>query len=192
MAYLPVTGPAHIYVGKRPAGDFLYLGTAELAPSIQIVPAFQPVFNDIGGELVEFDSMYDGEKAIVAADINRYNEAVLAAMQARPFHTADSVPGFGNRLSRGTLMLQGGNAYPLYLKYSFFGTTNAVPGMPAGCLFHAAMLSGPDAIIPGTRVKKVSCVWTALPLYTATGANAGSFNLYTLTTADPAGLPAPD
>src|SRR5579859_623880 len=100
MATPFVTGPAHMFVGTtrvtngvpQGAGVVFYLGTSEGSPDIDIKPVYEPVYNDLSGS-TPFDLSYMGEEAYITADLTRWNEAVYAAIQARPRH---SLAGGGN------------------------------------------------------------------------------------------------
>lgn len=158
MAQPFVTGPVWIYVGignavsKTP----VFLGTAEDGPKKQHLVGWEPVMNDVTGSKKPLDQGYQGESAIVRADLTRYNEDVLAALVARPnpFGTR-GLNAFGDL---GALMLTEGLAYPLWLRYPY-ASKAAYSTMPPGDRFVASWLVSPEDYVQGTKPKKVSVIW---------------------------------
>lgn len=193
MAQLWTTGPAHIYVatGKAmpgtlasalSAGSPLYLGTAEGAPDIQVEPSFTPVMNDIGGQKVPTDWMFDGAEALVVVDLTRWNEAVYATTQAWPA-SQDNTSGTFGAADIGTLMAHEGMTYDLWVQFPY-QTKTAYTNMPGGYHFLSAFCIGPSGITPGTRASKRRCIFKAIRAYNTSD---GTWGLYDHTVS---GLPA--
>lgn len=145
MAQPYVTGPCSIFVGVGAGGSPVFLGHAERSPSIQIRPSFSPVFNDIAGQRVPYDYIYDGEEGMVSADVTRWNESVYTTIASRPLHSgADGLNAPGEI---GSLMGLEGLAYPLWLLFPYASKPAMVAGgMPAGYRFAKAFLEGPDGL----------------------------------------------
>lgn len=187
MAQVYCTGPALFYVQFPGESTPKFLGTAEREPSIDIRPAFSPVLNDLGGQRVPFDMIYDGEEAFVSGLINRFNESVYAQLAARPAHLAGRR---GNNISGeiGTLMVQEGKAVTLWVQFPYVAKAAMLGGlMPAGYRFRAAYLEGPDALRPlGTTARKIGMMFHAIRIFSAVD---GSFALYD---HDMTGLPGID
>jgi len=170
MAKLYVTGPAHLFVGPTIysqgqlglTGPLQYLGTAEYAPNIQIRAGYLPVHNDLGGSVVPFDSSFQGEEGFTFVDINRYNEIVLARIQARPRnHFANQQPprGLNYPGDIGSLMIQEGLAYSVVVVFPY-AAKPAMAGMPFGYRFPFSWLLGPDDLKElGTKPRKVGLVF---------------------------------
>jgi len=145
MAQPYVTGPCSLWAGVGSGGSPVFLGHAERSPSIQVRPSFSPVFNDIAGQRVPMDYIYDGEEGMVSVDLTRYNEVVYAALAARPNPGGSrgvNVPG-----DIGTLVGIEGMAFQLWLNFPYAAkAAMAFGAMPAGYHFYAAFLEGPDGL----------------------------------------------
>jgi hypothetical protein len=176
MATPYVTGPVHLFVG--PLSSPNYLGTAERFPRMSIRTGWEPVFNDLGGQRVPFDLLYEGQEAFVSVDLTRWNENVLQVMMARAIST---VPGLDGPLDIGTAMLTENAAGPLWLLFPFGGVKAAfnAPGsgpMPGGYRFPRAILAGPeDFESMGTAPRKIRLIWHCLRFFNPQN---GRFLLY--------------
>lgn len=142
MAQPFVAGPCHIYLGVGVGYAPLYLGTAERSPRILIRPHFADVFNDIMGQMIPYDKVFQGEDGFVLADLTRWNEAVFNAYQARPRlgQRGTLQPG-----DLGSLMKTEGLAYPVWLQFPY-ATKPAYATQPYGYHFYAAIGEGPDEL----------------------------------------------
>lgn len=160
MAQAYVRGPAHIFAGVGMAGTPFYLGTAERTPKIQIRRAFSPVWNDLGGQLVPYDWCYEGQEGFVVADLTRWNQPVLAALQGAPRQTiAAATPGTDVVGDIGTLMVTEGAAIPLWIMFPYTAKA-AFAAQPAGYHFLATWLLGPDDLDENnTKNAKVRLSW---------------------------------
>jgi hypothetical protein len=161
MARQYVTGPAHLFVGvfdRVPK----YLGTAERWPKITERPNFSPTFNDAGGH-VPFDVAYEGNEAFTVAQLSRWTEVVYAQLANRP-HRSQFGRGTNVNGDIGTLMVQEGRTYPLWVWFPYAALKPAAfPDMPAGYRFPNAYLAGPDDLEPlGTTPRKVMLIFHAL------------------------------
>jgi hypothetical protein len=193
MAQTYVTGAIHHYVsfGAKADGTLLragpvYLGTAENRPLVEIQPAWEPVHNDLRGDVKPFDLIYQGEDAIVVTDLNRFNELVYQAMASR----TQNLLGQDTRLDTGALALANNVAFGLWLKFDFFGTIRAPATLPAGYYFPNVVLAGPDTLDQlGTRVRRTRCIFQAIGQYNPT---TRGFLLYGTDAGYFAGLPEPD
>lgn len=187
MAQVYVTGPCDIWVGPnsssggRSGGSAQFLGHSERGPAIQIRDSFSPVYVDLGGPKVPFDMIYDGEDAIVSCELTRFNENVyetiadIAALQA---------PGFNDPGEIGTLMLQEGSTYPLWIHFPYSAKVayqNPASGaMPAGYRFPAAYLQQDSLPALGTTARKMHLVWHCLRQFTVGFSNAEGYGKFTL------------
>ena len=186
MAKLYTTGPAHLFVGPTIyslgqlglTASLQYLGTAEYAPNIQIRSGWEPVHNDIGGKIIPFDQSYQGEEGFTFVDLNRYNEIVLARIQARPRpHFGNPQPPRGHTYPGdiGSLMIQEAMAYSVVV-YFPYAAKPAMAGMPPAYRFPFSWLLGPDDLKEmGTKPRKIGLVF-----YHGRGFNPqnGEFLLY--------------
>lgn len=194
-----VTGPVLIYVGfpTNPAnqagglfgGTIQFLGTAEKCPRWSNRAAWVPVYNDLGGQSIAADVLYEGNECFVMADMTSWDDAVLQALMARPFSlTPDGIDIPGDL---GTMMVTEGAAPTLYLTFPYSTRAPAVrAGMPAGRRFPAAILESPDDFDSmGTAPRKVRLLWHCYRVAQAIGPQGMTWLLYD---SNVAGLPAPN
>src|SRR5271166_2405198 len=135
MAQLFSTAPALIYVaqtgpglapGGGPGGSPVnpgFLGTAEFAPQIHVRREFEPVFNDLGGSRIAFDTMYESKEGFSFMDLTRWNENLFQQLAACPrsinVNPNDPEDGADFNGDIGTLMIQEGLAYTVFLKFPY-------------------------------------------------------------------------
>jgi hypothetical protein len=166
--------------GFDPQGNqILYLGTAEITPTILIQESTIPAYADDQGEQVPRDICFDGEQAWVTADLTRWNETTYAtiARRQRPILAGLGgllpvpIGGFGALTPRGrwhtsaelgTMLHQEGCDHVLYVWFPYAGVP-AFPGMPAGYRFKAARLITDDHNRMGARSRRIKLVWHCLP-----------------------------
>lgn len=147
----------------------VFLGTAERGPRIVFSPRTTPVYCDEFGQHVPFDLLYESEDAFLFAELTRYNEPVLAAVQDRQFKSGDfSIDrGIDRAEGVGTLMkTEGRGCYPVWFSFSYSRKpVFAAAGMPPSYCFPACVAVGPDEFDPlGSRARKVRLMWHALRL----------------------------
>lgn len=198
MAGFYVTGPCDIFVGSL-AGPAVFVGHAERTPSVQIKPSFSPVYCDLFGQRVPADFLYDGEEAMISADVTRFNESTYAFMAQRPDATiagarrGSNIPG-----DIGTLMVAEGYAYSLFLRFPYAAkpafSTGSGGAMPAGYRFLAAFLEGPDDLGPlGTTNRRIRLNWRAArvpSVVTGSSFGAVALTLYDHDMSRTVGVPA--
>lgn len=189
-AQLWTTGPAHLYIGPTDPNTPLtsaayYLGTCEYAPHIEILAEYTPVFNDLGGSKIPFDTLYEGEMAHTFAEVNRFSETTLAFAQNRPNHFTSGVRGTNVGGDVGSLILTEKKNISVYVVFPY-ASKAAYAGSPAGYRFPFSVLRSPDKMFPlGTKPRKVAMIFEHLRgFYPATGV----FGLYDHVVA---GLPTP-
>jgi hypothetical protein len=156
-AFTYCTGPVHVFVRVPYSGasPFLpngllagseqigYLGTTEVAPEIDWVNVYRPVFNAIGGEMVPFDHMYQGTVVQVRLDLERRSETVLDALVNVPNMGRGFVADDGDRAvgDVGKLMVSNGRGFEMWLVNTFwkFNVPNlaAMPDLHPGLYFNA-------------------------------------------------------
>ncbi len=156
MAKLWATGPVHIFVGiSGTAKSPIYLGTGETAPNIDIKIEYSPVMNDIGGDRLPFDRIYEGSEADISVVLTRWNEPTVAALMSVP--NAAGVRGRQTPTDLGTLMGSEGYTFPVWLLFPRSplnaGGLLAQAGMPAGYRFFSCINMG-DSMQFGTRANK--------------------------------------
>lgn len=185
MASPYVTGPVDAWanIGGTPR----FIGHCERSPSVQLRPYYDPVFNDLAGQRVPLDVVYQSCDAMISLDLTRYNESTYLLLASRPGNVirGTNIPG-----DIGTLMLGEGKAFTLWLRFPYAAkppmqqaVSNVSGGpMPAGYRFAAAYLEGPDDLGPlGTTARRLRLNFHALPLLIAGGNSplgAATFFLY--------------
>lgn len=158
MAKLWSTGPALVYIEfqgiagmtKVPgqANSALFLGTAEDAPEIDLIPFYRKVYADSRGQRngPEATKAFLGETALVAVNLNRFNEPVLQQVQARPNHANDTKPGAIDDVNDvGTLIAEENKFLTVYVQFPY-ARFSAYSGMPPGYRFPGATPVGPDRL----------------------------------------------
>lgn len=176
MATPFVPGPCLLYAGVDSGSRPLFLGTAEVSPILQLLPEFDPVMNSLSGVKLPHDKTYQGEHAIIQADVNRLNEVVYAAMSTRVHpQSFGQDRGTDETGDRGTLMIGEGATFPLWLRFPYgdktIYQTLGLNAPPKGYRFLAAHLMGPDIHEQlNTQARKIRLIWYCLsPYVPATG-----------------------
>lgn len=156
-----------------------------------------PVHNDFAGGMVELDSMYMGQDAIVHGSFSRYNHATYFEM-AKYAQTVPTLPetgilGTDSAGERGTLMVQENAGYPLWVKFPYAFKPSMNPGgstgnIPAGYKFIRAWLIAPDDLDPGVAPLVLDLTWHALGQFIPSS-QGGKFVVWN---NDMSGLPNPD
>lgn len=126
------TGPALIYAGvggALGAQTPVEVGTAEAKPTIFIYAEWDQAMNDLGGSKIPFDDSFQGEYAIIRADLTQWDETNLAKCMTRPDFTGTR--GFYPFGAIGALMKTEGFAYNLWMKFPYQSKA-AYTGMVAG------------------------------------------------------------
>src|SRR5262245_38706133 len=117
MASLFSTGPAHFFCGVGASFAPLYLGTAEDEPIIELPPEYEQVRNDLAGSRKPLDRQFMGEDAFVGLNLSRWDETVLALVQACPYRSkARGFQAFG---SQGAFMQLEGLTFPLWITFPY-------------------------------------------------------------------------
>jgi hypothetical protein len=146
MAKIFTTGPALMYINY---GSWLYLGTAESPPDIDLIGGFDPVYNDLGGTVLPFDRIYEGEEAVISFVLNRYVQASLDIIQAvigsKTIGT-DTFGDTGSIIGQEDRTFQYGMLFPYAAKALY-------TDMPRGYKFFSCFRIGPQGVRPGTRAK---------------------------------------
>lgn len=196
------TGPCHIYIGSASLnidanGPSLtgsvdpaelsvqpyYAGTCEVYPQVEEIQYFNPVFNDIGGPMVQVDDEYQGMKKIITLDMNRFVETVIN------FLDFDDADGSEGTRGRGKLVLANGQWARLWITFDNFGTINQVaPDLPPGEMYYCVKQIAKYYDRLGTQHRKTRLVLEATPVYVAA---FRGFRLYSRNSGFFQGLPAP-
>ena len=162
MAQLWTTGPVHIFCGVGPSHAPLYLGTGEQAPRIDEEDENEPAMNDLSGSRDGHDESFQGTRAMIRVDLNRWNEAVMARVRAVP--DAGGTGGIMDFGSMGALWLTENLAYPVWLQFPYSTTKAAYAAAVDGYRFQACIPRS-RGTQPGTRARKISLVWQAKKVY---------------------------
>lgn len=178
-AQLWSSGPAHLGVGFGSgfggvSSSLSYLGTAERAPHMTIMPEYIGLGNDLGGHVIPFDTAYSGKHAVISCMLTRWDEAVLTAIMAND-ESGQGVGGVDQRGDIGSLMLQENFAMTVTVQFPYQAITSYT-NMPPGYRFWACVLESPvsfDTI--GTEGRKMLINFHAYRVYNASD---GSLTLY--------------
>jgi hypothetical protein len=199
------TGPVAIWAGVGIGGLLsgagltpTFLGHSERPPRIQVRPRYSPVYVDLSGTQTPFDFMYEGQDAIISADLIRFNWPVFNLLANRA-QTVATFPGIDDPGAIGTLAgteaagPSGATAFPLWMQFPYAAKAAFATGFLPPCYhFYQCILEGPDDITSGTVPHKVHCVWHAWPQFQVGTINAfgtGRFALFDYNAAAIAGLP---
>jgi len=182
-ASVQCTGAVLLYLNMPVAagayGSPRWLGTAERYPRVQRRAGWVPVFNDLGGQVIPIDTLFQGEDAFISVDLTRWDDNVMRAALARPssVQAAEGTTGTGDV---GTLMCLEFKAHILYLVFPYAAKTPMVnAGMPAGWRFPQAVLEGPDDFDSmGTAPRKIRTVWHAYRFMGPVSTGGASFTLF--------------
>jgi hypothetical protein len=172
----------------------VFLGTGEGKPAgaeIEIERAESPVMNDAAGNILPADLMHEGEQGWISTVLTRYNESVYAWIANRTAGAVYNTPPFGTPSPRGidpdgsigTLLVQEGAAYPVWLAFPYAGKP-AYSTMPYGYRFFACTLVDADKLPVNPGGRKVGLTWRALRL--------DGFGAWALYDHDLTGLTAPN
>lgn len=169
-------GPIHHYVRFRGATPFLYLGTAEVSPLVDINHSYLPVVNDLYSRTNSLDDVYDGSEHLVTTNLNRFDLAVWRRCRDPQSHSAtladhgiDAAVEVGSR-TRGI------GDFELVLINGFFGTSAATADLSQGRLYYSSMVGNAREDAAGTRVLSVA---VRFDCKAARDAVTGEFKLYT-------------
>lgn len=151
-----------------------YLGTAKISPRIQLKPSWEPVQNDLSGN-VPMDTAYMGEEGLSSIDFTRWDNSVYQVLSSRP-KGFGGIPGTNGRLDIGSLMLTEGLAYTVWILFPFATQKAAYSTLNAGYRFPASYLVGPDEHEQmGTHPKTLYLIFHHLRTFNA---STGTFTCY--------------
>lgn len=151
-------------------------GTAERGFEIIQDVAYEPVMNDIGGQMKSFDRTFQGKEYLVSGIITRYRETVFRLLSDVPGYlgtgTISEPPGF-----MGTLMGLEQRAVVLIIEYMYGGggplgaaapftkPVHASGSLPNGLRFFSADWKGPTRRSAGTSATKIQCLFHCQRIY---------------------------
>lgn len=165
-----VAGPGHIFVATM-TGSPQYLGTCERCPSITINRSYQPLMNDLGGQMVPFDRTDQDAEAVIRTDLTRWDEAVYTFIAGG---INSQVRGSADYGTIGTLVAYEQEGFQLWVELPY-ASLPAYAGMPAAYHFFCAIPDA-DTLDPlGTAARKTGIVWHAQRVYVPA---SGSMLLY--------------
>lgn len=181
-----VTGPVYHYVVFPYAPTVAeFLGTSEVAPKARIRRAYKPVMNDLGGQLIPLERIYQGQEAQIVTALNRYDEAVYTKLAQAPRYGGGAAPvfirGANGPLDCGALVQQNSAYFTLILQFPFAGTVNqpSANSMPAVYRFPVCSPEQDDFNQLGTIERNTFMAITAQRFYNPV---TGTFVTYDNTT----------
>lgn len=163
------TGGVFVFVGLGSGNSPLFLGTGLRAPKQQIQRFYSPIYNDIAGEAVEYDNIYQGQRGAVTVELTKWRQATLDILQSIPLPPGGAAnPGIDILGDVGTMMLTENFTFPLWILYDY-GASGRGPkaaqigapsgGLPPGRRWRAAILDGPDDETVGTGANSIMLSW---------------------------------
>jgi len=178
MSVIYVNGPAGVFAGVGNANAAVFFGWTDDRVRITIDDGFNDVFTDLGGDKIPVDKQWMANQAFVRGDFIQYNQLVYRQMLNRISKTGigEGVVAPGDI---GSLMLQEGYAYPLWIVASYAGKPVFIAaGMDAGYRFYNSFLLGPEDEERSSKPLKISLVWNCLRAISTAGALAGGGTLF--------------
>jgi hypothetical protein len=173
-AVFHVTGPVwHYVVFPYTPTVAEFLGTSEVAPRVRIKRAYKPVMNDIGGQLMPLERIYQGQECQIVTALDRYDEAVYAKIAAAPRSNLGPVAvprGTNGFYDTGALVQQNSGYFTLILQFPFASTINQPVGngMPLVYNFPICVPEQDDFNSLGTAERQTYLAITACRKYDTT------------------------
>jgi hypothetical protein len=131
-----------------------YLGTSERGARVRWRRSYTDVWNDIGGQGVPFDKLYEGGDALVFFDLNRWNQVTLAKLEIVP-NSQTGVFGLTADGDIGTLMGLEGKMFELSLQFPYSTLKPAMSTQPRGLRFPNGILQDESWDPLGTNARRV-------------------------------------
>jgi len=121
----PVQPPAQLVAGLALQNRLpVYLGTAEITPTIDIERFFLPWYDDEMGTSDPADELYEGDSATVTALVNRWYEPVYAFLACLVNRAPlGGLRGFNLPQEIGSSLVMEGFTSPLWVQFPFFAKT---------------------------------------------------------------------
>lgn len=126
---------------------------------------------DLSGTQVPFDTQFMAQDALIHADLTKFNENVMQLVQTA---ISGGTLGAGSTTAIGSLMVAESNAYRLLLYPPYLAKTFETD-MPAYNFLEAYLVDSNDIEI-SSGVKKVRCVWRAIPQWNEASGGWTLFN----------------
>ncbi len=172
MANIYTTGPVHIYVTIRSAAfansttgvplaltvptksQTYYLGTGEQAPMINRRKNYSPVMNDLAGETIPLDNLYQGESVTVSTTLTRWNEYALLNLDIGSQWNAAGARGIDSATDLGTAQIFEGSSFQCFLHFPYYSKAYGTSyNMPRGYHFYSCRQIDMN-VQGGTKAKK--------------------------------------
>ncbi len=180
-----VTGPNFVFLNfPTLSSTVFFLGTCQVAPRMRINRAYKPVMNDLGGQLLPFERISQGQEGQLIMQLNRFDQAVYAKLADTPRFNAVLPRGSDGFLDIGAKVHDNGCYCQVIIQFPFAGTINSPGGdaMPTVYRFVQCIPEQDDFDVLGTDAEDVMIAITATRQYqplSVSGAYAGGFITYT-------------
>lgn len=163
MSQFWCTGPVQIWAGVGFGSAPMFVGYTERQPEILVRPYWTTVLCDFFGQNSPADLIYDGEDALLTAEVTKFNENVYSIMADRAVaRNGVAARGHNTPGEIGTLVVQEQVAFTLWFRFPYSAKA-AMAGMPAGYRWPWVTLEGPDRLTGlGTVNRKILLSWHAL------------------------------
>jgi hypothetical protein len=144
MAQLWSTGPVDVFVAAGPGFTPIFLGHGKTAPQINLIRRYENRMSDLGGSQIPHARTYQGQYAIVAMTLERWDWTTLTIIE--DIARTGTAPGVDAAGTIGQIMETTPALYLiLYLRFEYL-SGNVVPGYR----FVRAYPENEEAIQPGT------------------------------------------
>lgn len=174
-------GPQHLFARFRGYDTVFYLGTCVAAPRPRHEKARIPVMNDLTGRSEPFQIIKDGENALVAATMNRFDWPLLQSIRGLDaVNIPPPAPAGGNlaagsevAFTRGTFVL-GLTDFQLLIFWEYAdvaGSSGDVLDQAPIRQYNSVELAACEESTEGTRVLEVACAFRCVSIYNKAGRN---------------------
>ena len=160
-------------------GSVSYLGTAVLAPEIEVRPAFLNVVNDLGGRTLPMDKVGDRTQHVVTTTLNRFDYETYKYIENSTVGP-NGARKIDDAFTHGTLTFQQADV-ELILVNALAGTGATPSDYPRGRRYYSATLVGGRESTVGTRVTELTLLFECNEIFNAP---TRTFTLFTEVAAE--------
>lgn len=161
------TGSVLIYTATGSGGQPELFGACEDYPRMVVDTKHGQVRTDLTGEFLSRDHSFAGQEATISLLLSWWDERIGQRLEKRPGPQSSNVPGQWKQSDIGTLLLQEGETFDVWIRY-FFGSVPTAKaaysafGLPPGYHFPTCFMLGPWENTVGARPMKRQLTFRAL------------------------------
>lgn len=179
-AAMHVLGPGHLFVRFRAQVDPTanYVGTAEIAPVIEVESPKLEVKNDLTGRTYPFQKVEDGERHTYTIVLNRFDYVIWNAIRDTYDHTTNqNIHGRDGKNKRGSLYMGVGDFQLIHIHdFTYISPVHHDPddspftlGEPRGRIYQSAELIAYKEDPSANRVQTIAATFRCDGIYTNDG-----------------------